>query len=158
MASGRIKGITIEIGGNTTKLDKALAGTDKQLKQTQTSLKDIERLLKLDPGNVELMVQKQRLLTDAVEGTADRLRTLKDAAQQAEQALTRGEISQGQFDALNREIVETQINLEKLTQEANNFDIDAAVQGAENRLNDLSGAAENAGGSLDGLSLSLIHI
>ncbi len=152
MASGRIKGITIEIGGNTTKLDKALAGTDKQLKQTQTSLKDIERLLKLDPGNVELMVQKQRLLTDAVEGTADRLRTLKDAAQQAEQALTRGEISQGQFDALNREIVETQINLEKLTQEANNFDIDAAVQGAENRLNDLSGAAENAGGSLDGLS------
>ena len=152
MASGRIKGITIEIGGNTTKLDKALAGTDKQLKQTQTSLKDIERLLKLDPGNVELMVQKQRLLTDAVEGTADRLRTLEDAAQQDEQALTRGEISQGQFDALNREIVETQINLEKLTQEANNFDIDAAVQGAENRLNDLSGAAENAGGSLDGLS------
>lgn len=152
MASGRIKGITIEIGGDTTKLDKALAGTDKQLKQTQTSLKDIERLLKLDPGNVELLVQKQRLLTDAVEGTADRLRTLKDAAQQAEQALARGEISQGQFDALNREIVETQINLEKLTQEANDFDIDAAVQGAENRLNDLNSAAENAGGSLDGLS------
>lgn len=118
MASNRIKGITIEIGGNTTKLNEALAGTDKQIKQTQTSLKDVERLLKLDPGNVELLTQKQRLLTDAVEGTADRLRTLEDAAQQAEQALSRGEISQGQFDALNREIVETQLNLEKLSKEA----------------------------------------
>ena len=152
MGSNRIKGITIEIGGDTTKLDKALAGTDKQLKQTTTGLKDIERLLKLDPGNTELLVQKQRLLTDAVEGTADRLRTLEEAARQAGQALENGEISQGQFDALSREIVETQINLEKLTREANDFDIDAAVQGAENRLNDLSGAAENAGAGLDGLS------
>lgn len=151
MASGRIKGITIEIGGDTTKLDKALSGTDKQIKQTQTSLKDIERLLKLDPGNVELLAQKQRLLTDAVERTADRLRTLEDAAQQASQALAGGEITQGQFDALNREIVETQINLEKLTREANDLDIGAAVQEAENRLNDLSSAAKDADGSLDDL-------
>ncbi len=152
MASKRIKGITIEIGGDTTKLDKALSGTDKQLKQTTTSLKDIERLLKLDPGNVELLVQKQRLLTDAVEGTAARLHTLEDAAQQAGKALASGEISQGQFDALNREIVETQINLEKLTGEANDFDIDTAVREAENRLNDLGSAADDAGSSLNDLS------
>lgn len=152
MASNRIKGITIEIGGDTTKLDKALSGTDKQLKQTTTSLKDIERLLKLDPGNVELLVQKQRLLTDAVEGTAARLHTLEDAAQQAGKALASGEISQGQFDALNREIVETQINLEKLTGEADDFDIDTAVREAENRLNDLGSAADDAGSSLDDLS------
>lgn len=60
--ANRIKGITIEIGGDTTKLDKALAGTNKELKSTQSQLKDVERLLKMDPGNTELLAQKQRLL------------------------------------------------------------------------------------------------
>lgn len=152
MASNRIKGITIEIGGDTTKLDKALTGTDKQLKQTQTSLKDVERLLKLDPGNVELLAQKQRLLTDAVEGTRERLSTLKAAAEQANQALVSGDIAQVQFDALNREIAETQINLGKLTQEAKDFDIDAAIKKAENSLDDLSDSAQDAGGSLEAVN------
>lgn len=152
MASGRIKGITIEIGGDTTKLDKALAGTDKQLKQTQTSLKDVERLLKLDPGNVELLTQKQRLLTGAVDGTRERLSTLKVAAEQANQALANGDMAQVQFDALNREIAETQINLGKLTQEAKDFDIDAAIKKAENSLDDLSNSAQDAGGSLEAVN------
>ncbi|MFR4199605.1 MAG: hypothetical protein ACLT09_00450 [Flavonifractor plautii] len=68
MARNRIKGITVEIGGDTTKLDKALAGTNKELAATQKSLKDVERLLKLDPGNTELLEQKQRLLAQAAEG------------------------------------------------------------------------------------------
>lgn len=139
MASNRIKGITIEIGGDTTKLDKALTGTDKQLKQTQTSLKDVERLLKLDPGNAELLAQKQRLLANAVEGTADRLRTLENAARQAGQALENGEISQGQFDALNRELVETQSNLKKLTREA---------EEADGKFNGLGKVAEGAADKL----------
>ena len=58
--ANRVKGITVEIGGDTTKLDKALAGTNKQLTTTQKSLKDVERLLKLDPGNTELLEQKHR--------------------------------------------------------------------------------------------------
>ncbi len=152
MASGRIKGITIQIGGDTTKLDKALAGTDKQLRQTQTSLKDVERLLKLDPGNVELLTQKQRLLADAVEGTQERLRTLETAAEQANEALANGDMSQAQYDALQREIIETQHNLEELTRAANDFDIDAAIRDAENRLNDLRESADNADDSLDDLS------
>lgn len=152
MASNRIKGITIEIGGNTTKLDKALAGTDKQLKQTQNSLKDVERLLKMDPGNVELLTQKQRLLTEAVEGTRERLRTLETAAEQANEALANGEMSQDQYDALNREIIETQRNLEELTRTANDFDIDQAIQDAEDALRDLNNEADDASDNLDDLS------
>ena len=152
MASNRIKGSTIEIGGNTTKLDKALAGTDKQLKQTQNSLKDVERLLKMDPGNVELLTQKQRLLTEAVEGTRERLRTLETAAEQANEALANGEMSQDQYDALNREIIETQRNLEELTRTANDFDIDQAIQDAEDALRDLNNEADDASDNLDDLS------
>ncbi len=149
MAGNRIRGITLEIGGDTTRLDKALAGTDKRLKQTQSSLKDVERLLKLDPGNVELLEQKQRLLTEAVEGTREQLRTLETAAEQANRALAGGEMSQEQYDALNRELIETQYNLEELTRAANDFDIDAAVQDAKSQLNGLRDAADDAAGGLD---------
>ena len=89
MASNRIKGITIEIGGDTTKLDKALRSTDTQLNKTKTNLKDVERLLKLDPGNTELLAQKQRLLADAMEGTRQRAETLKAAVEQADAQLAR---------------------------------------------------------------------
>ena len=60
MASGRIKGITIEIGGDTTKLQKSLSDVDKSLKTTQDKLKDIDKLLKLDPTNTELLYPKRR--------------------------------------------------------------------------------------------------
>ena len=63
----RIKGLTIEIDGNTTKLSKALEGVNKDIKQTQTQLKDVEKLLKVDPGNIELLRQKQQLLSNAVD-------------------------------------------------------------------------------------------
>lgn len=151
MASNRIKGITIEIGGDTTKLDKALAGTDKQLRQTTTSLKDVERLLKLDPGNVELLAQKQRLLAAAVEGTRERLQTMETAAEQANQALANGEMSQAQYDALQREIVDTTIKLEELNQTAADFNVDKAVEDAAKDLNDLGDAAEDAQGGMGGL-------
>ena len=65
MAAGRIKGITIEIGGDTTKLQIALKGVNAEIKNTQSQLKDVEKLLKLDPGNTELLAQKQKLRTKA---------------------------------------------------------------------------------------------
>ena len=77
--AGRISGITIEIGGDTTKLQTALKGVDGQLRQTQSALKDINKLLKLDPGNTELLVQKQKNLEKAINETKDRLKQLKDA-------------------------------------------------------------------------------
>ena len=105
--ANRIKGITVEIGGDTTKLSKALESVNGTIKNTQTQLKDVEKLLKLDPTNTELLSQKQRLLADSIAATKDKLATLKTAAEQANQALANGEISQEQYDALQREIVET---------------------------------------------------
>lgn len=119
MAASRIKGITIEIGGDTTKLQTALKGVNTEIKNTQQQLKDVEKLLKLDPGNTELLAQKQKLLKDAVQETKEKLDTLKTAAEQANTALANGDISQSQYDALQREIVETEKELEKLEQQAN---------------------------------------
>ena len=70
--ANRIKGITVEIGGDTTKLQTALKGVNSSIKDTQSQLKDVEKLLKLDPGNTELLAQKQKLLSDAVSETKER--------------------------------------------------------------------------------------
>ncbi len=117
--ANRIKGITIEIGGDTTKLQTALKGVNSNIKDTQSQLKDVEKLLKLDPGNTELLAQKQKLLADAVSETKDKLSTLKTAAEQANTALANGEISQAQYDALQREIIETENDLKNLEEQAN---------------------------------------
>ena len=77
MAS-RIQGITVEIGGDTTKLQNALKGVNGQIKSTQSQLKDVNKLLKLDPGNTELLAQKHKLLAEAVSETKEKLATLKD--------------------------------------------------------------------------------
>ena len=118
MAS-RIQGITVEIGGDTTKLQTALKGLNGEIKSTQTALKDVEKLLKMDPGNTELLAQKEKLLAQAVDETKQKLETLKTAAEQANTALANGDISQEQYDALQREIVETEQNLRSLETQAN---------------------------------------
>lgn len=118
MAS-RIQGITVEIGGDTTKLQNALKGVNGQIKSTQFQLKDVNKLLKLDPGNTELIAQKHKLLSEAVGETKEKLATLKTAAEQANTALANGEISQEQYDALQREIVQTEQDLKNLETQAN---------------------------------------
>lgn len=117
--AGRIQGITVEIGGDTTKLQNALKGVSGQIKSTQQQMKDVDKLLKLDPGNTELLAQKHKLLGEAVEGTKEKLTTLKAAAEQANTALANGEISQSQYDALQREIIETEQDLKRLEEQAN---------------------------------------
>lgn len=116
--ANRIKGITVEIGGDTTKLQTALKGVNGQIKNTQSALKDVEKLLKLDPHNTELLSQKQKLLTQAIGETKEKLATLKTAAEQANEQLQKGEITQEQYDALQREIVETEAELKRLEQQA----------------------------------------
>ena len=118
MAANRIKGIMVEIGGDTTKLQTALKGVNTEIRNTQSQLKDVEKLLKLDPGNTELMAQKHRLLGDAVRETKEKLETLRTAAEQANTALANGEISQSQYDALQREIIETENSLRNLERQA----------------------------------------
>lgn len=116
--ANRIKGITVEIGGDTTKLQTALKGVNGQIKNTQSTLRDVEKLLKLDPHNTELLSQKQKLLTQAISETKDKLATLKTAAEQANEQLQKGEITQEQYNALQREIAETEAELKKLESQA----------------------------------------
>lgn len=149
MAKGRnIKGITIEIGGDTTKLSKALSGTNKEIANTKSSLKDVERLLKLDPSNTQLLAQKQRMLTDAVSGTEKKLTTLKTAAQQAKKQLEMGKITQGEFDDLQREIIDTTQELKRLEDQSKHSasavkkiaDAKAGLQSAGEKISGAGGA------------------
>lgn len=112
--ANNIKGITIQIGGDTTKLDKALAGTNKQIKTTQSELKAVEKALKLDPGNTTLLAQKQRLLADGVGQTAEKLKTLKQAAETADEALARGKNYEAKYEPLQTKVEETTKSLQAL--------------------------------------------
>lgn len=113
MAGNRIKGITVEIEGNTTKLNDALKDVDKSLRDTQANLKDVNKLLKLDPTNIDLLRQKHDLLGKAVEDTKKRQEELKNALEQAKNAGDT-EYSQEQQNALQRELIETTQKLESL--------------------------------------------
>ena len=114
----RTRGLTVTIDGDTTGLTKALANVNKEVKNTQAQLKDVDKLLKLDPTNTELLSQKQRLLGDAIGETRTKLDTLKTASDQANISLANGEITQEQYDALQREIIETTEELRKLEEQA----------------------------------------
>ena len=114
----RIKGITVEIGGDTTGLDKSLKDVNSTIKSTQTALRDVNRLLKLDPGNAKLIAQKQQLLQKEITGTSEKLNALKEADKQAKMQLENGELGQDKYDALQREIIETENNLKALQEEA----------------------------------------
>lgn len=110
MAS-RIKGITISIGGDTTDLQKSLKQVDSALKNTETQLKDVNKLLKLDPGNTELLRQKQTLLGQAVNDSKKRLEELNNALKQMESAPDADKTIEQQ-NALKREIIATEQSLE----------------------------------------------
>ena len=138
--AGRISGITIEIGGDTTKLQTALKGVDGQLRQTQAALKDINKLLKLDPGNTELLTQKQKNLEKAINETKDRLKQLKDAQSQVQEGTA-------EWDALQREIIATEQDLKKLEKEYRNFGSVAAQQiaAAGEKMKDLGNKVTEVG-------------
>lgn len=139
MAGSKIKGITIEIGGDTTGLDKALRGVNSEIKETQSNLKDVEKALKLDPKNTELLAQKQRELAKAVDATSKKLDTLKEAQKQAAEQLARGDIGQEQYDALTREIVKTEAELKNAKEAAAGFN--AELEASRAKLTEVSTAA-----------------
>lgn len=111
----RIRGITVEIGGDTTKLDKALQGTNKNITTTEKKLKDVEKLLKLDPQNVELLDQKQRLLAQSVEATAEKYETLKQAADSAT-------VSNVQYGKWEKALASLQSQITKTANEVTKFE------------------------------------
>lgn len=119
MAGNRIKGLTIEIGGDTTKLSDSLKGVDKSLRETQNQLRDVNKLLKLDPKNTDLLKQKQELLSKQIKETKDRLETLK----KAQETMDANGIDKNsdQYKALQREIIETEQKLESAKDAAKDF-------------------------------------
>lgn len=141
MAS-RIEGITIEIGGDTTNLQKSLKGVDSSIRQTQNALKDVNKLLKLDPTNTDLLRQKQTLLKQAVEQTKERLDKLKEAQAQMDAAGV--DKSSAEYQALTREIIETEQALKKAKAAADGFHpgLEKIKAGAEKAAASLKSAAE----------------
>ena len=114
---GNIKGITIEIDGKTTGLTKALEEVNRNVKSVSGELREVNQLLKLDPGNTDLIAQKQKLLTQAIEETTLKLSTLKKAKSEADQQFKDGKISEEQYRALDRELIKTEQSLSKLNSE-----------------------------------------
>lgn len=169
MASNTIKGLTVEIGGDTTKLGKALEDVNKKSSSLSRELGQVNKLLKMDPGNADLLAQKQQILSEAVANTSKKLETLKEAERQVQEQFERGEVSAEQVRELQREIVaaeqklnsyeraaqETADAIEQISRESSSAGdgIDATGQAADaaaGDMHDLADAAEDAG---DGLGI-----
>lgn len=143
----RIQGITVEIGGDTTGLSKALSGVNKEIRSTQSQLKDVERLLKMDPGNTELLRQKYELLNDSIESTEEKLDALREAEKQVQAQFARGEATEAQYNGLQREIIATEQALNRLQGEAK--DTQNRIDNIdEDPIEDVEKAADDAGDAL----------
>lgn len=136
MANGSIKGITIEFRGDTTSLGKALTEVNRELKSTESALREVDKALKLDPDNVELLAQREALLNLEIQRTEEKLQLQKRAAQEAAQALEQGAITQEEYARLTAQLAQTENKLEGLKNEAN---------GAAGALDDAGEEAEDAG-------------
>ena len=118
MARNQIKGLTVEIGGDTTKLGQALESVNKKSSDISSELSEINRLLKFDPENADLLAQKQKVLADAVTNTSEKLEKLKEAERQVQRQFERGEVSEAQVRALRREIIATEGQLKSYEEQA----------------------------------------
>ena len=147
--AGNIKGITIEIDGNTTKLTKSLQGVNKSLKSTQSALKDVDKLLKLDPSSTTLLKQKQDLLKSAIADTKEKLRQEKEALKQLKANNPTGEVTEDQ-QALEREIIATEQALTSLKNEYKAFGNVASqkLKAAGNSLKEVGGKVSGVGETL----------
>lgn len=148
MAGTKIRGITVEIGGDTTGLSKALSSINGEIRNTQSQLRDVEKLLKLDPGNTELLRQKFDLLSRAVEQTETKLDALRQAEKQVQAQFEQGEVSEDQYNALRREIIATENSLDSLRDQAKTTQ--RALMGIDEKpLEEVADAAEKAGNELE---------
>ena len=142
----RITGVTVEIGGDTTALSTAIKNLNKEINESQSELKEVEKLLKMDPTSTELLTQKQRYLGEEIEATRKKLETLKSIEDQMTEQLNSGKISQDKYDAFQREIMETEDRLKDLKKEANS--LPATLQSIGNTLDGVGSKIEAAGNKL----------
>lgn len=151
MAGAKIRGITLEIGGDTSGLTKALKDVNGDLKNTQKQLKDVERLLKLDPKNTELLAQKQKLLADNVDNTSKKLDELKRIQDTMDQNGV--DKNSEQYMALQREIIATENDLKKAKNELKQFG-SVSLQKVKAQLEDISKKAGEVAEKTRGISLA----
>ena len=149
MANNRIKGLTVEIGGDTTQLGKALESVNKKSNDLSSELGEINRLLKFDPENTDLLAQRQKVLADTIENTEKKLETLREAERQVQRQFERGEVSEEQVRALQREIIATEGKLKSYRKQAD---------GAADDTKDLGDEANNTGGAFEGLGTTLGNV
>lgn len=138
----RITGVTVEIGGDTTALSTAIKNLNKEINESQSELKEVEKLLKMDPTSTELLTQKQRYLGEEIEATRKKLETLKSLEGQMTDQLNSGKISQDKYDAFQREIMETEDKLKSLEKQATS----------------LPATLQSIGGTLDGVGDKLTNV
>lgn len=154
MASNRIKGLTVEIGGDTTKLGEALKNVEKKSKSLSGELSQINRLLKLDPTNTELLAQKHKVLTEAVATTKAKLDKLREAEASVQEQFKRGDASQEQVRELQREIIATERKMETYKDQAKEVKDAIKTMGdeSENTAKDMDNLGDAAKNSTDGIS------
>ena len=120
MASGAIKGITIELDGNTTKFQKSLSDANKAIRETQKELKEVNKALKLDPKNTELLKQKQELLKKSIDETSKRLEIEKKGLAELAKADQTPEVT-AEMRKLERQIATDEAELKKANKELKEF-------------------------------------
>ena len=145
----RVKGIVIDIGGEATGLSKALSGVNREIGSTQQELKDVERLLKLDPTNTELLRQKQELLAKSVEQTSGKLEQLKNAEKQVQQQMKEGKVSEEQYNRLQREIIAAGQQLSRAEKAAQDFDDEIRQGNADKEMRQAEKAVDGVTDALD---------
>lgn len=158
MAKSRIKGITIELDGNTTGLQESLKDVNKKSIDLQSELRDVEKLLKFDPGNVEALAQKQKILTQQIENTSDKLQALKNAQEQVEQQFQSGDIGEEQYRAFRREIEYTEKSLNNMKKKLSDIDSDSSIDTVKADMQELDEATDEASSSISDLGGELTNL
>ncbi len=155
MAEGKVKGITLEIGGDTTGLKKAISGLDREINRTQNELKAVDRLLKLDPSNTILLEQKQKLLAQTIQQTESKVQSLKAAKAKADAEMANGtEVNQEAYRMLDREIIASENALNALKTKAGQ--VENALSGIDEKpVEEVEDAAKKAEDALDGAGKSV---
>lgn len=150
MAADRIKGITVEINGDATGLSKSLKDVNTTINQSRQALNDVKRLLKLDPKNTELLEQKQKILATTIEETRNKLDKLKEAEAEVQKQFSEGKVSEEQYNALKREIIDTEQKLKDLEKQAETTGkaLGTSVQNAGKLIQNLGKTGVEAGKKL----------
>lgn len=153
----RIKGITIELEGKTTGLEKAISDVTSKSIDLQGELRDVERLLKFDPGNVEALAQKQEILTKQFENTTEKLNRLKTAQEEVEKQFKNGDIGEKQYRAFRREIEFTEKSIKDLDSKISQLD-GSSVQELKKDFNRVEESSDDAKESVKDLGSELLEL